>query len=329
MATKECLPSIWSALKTQSSTRLLTILPGLPNDSICCRLTEVDLQDYPKYEALSYTWGSASNQEIIDVNGAQVQIRSGLYGFLQKLRHPCEERVFWVDALCISQIDLDEKAQQVAKIGRIFKQAICVRVWVGEHADNSQTLFTGDAPIQKEFISNIRIFVLLLRRLRHLLFWLCLTAALLMGILVGGVVSRFKGLRVGGPVGSGIFAFYTLLSATRLMFGEPLTQRELSFRTPEWRAFIDRPYWRRTWIVQEIALARSVSVHCGPDAMGWSDLIGTRIEYTGLEFSEIASSLSMPNHRNRPTDEEVVFLNALRQNLAYGPRSLVDLYLCD
>lgn len=40
-----------------------------------------------------------------------------------------------------------EKSRQVAMIGRIFQQATRVRVWVGEHADNSELLFQPPPPI--------------------------------------------------------------------------------------------------------------------------------------------------------------------------------------
>lgn len=233
----------------------------------------------------------------------------------------------WVDALSISQTDLDEKSRQVAMIARVFKQATCVRAWVGERANDSQSLFKGDVASCKPSLSKYGKFVLLLRRLRHGMFWLCAAMALLVGLLVGGSVSNSKGLRVGAPAGSGVFAFYTVMIAVRLMFRDPLSQREVSFRIPAWLSFVDRPYWRRTWIVQEIAHARSVIVNCGDDAMGWPDLIDTRIEYDCYESRALTEARLMPNHRGHPTDREVAFLNVLRRDLAYGPKSLTALAL--
>ena len=292
--------------------RLLTLLPGSPDDLICCCLKEVDLEDDPEYEAISYTWGDAADQKIIDVNSVQVLMRLGLFCFLHQLRDPSEERVVWVDALSTSQTDLDEKARQVAMIARVFKQATCVRAWVGEHGDDSQSLFRGDAASHKPLLSKYRKLALLLRRLRHSMFWLTIVAGLLLGLLVRGLVSNAKGLRVGAPAGSGLLAFYTVMSAVSLMLREPLTQCELAFRIPAWRSFVDRPYWRRTWIVQEIAHARSVIVHCGDDAMGWPDLIDTRIEYDRSESRALTDAQLMTSHPSRPTDREVAFLNVLR-----------------
>jgi len=36
--------------------------------------------------------------------------------------------------------------------------------------------------------------------------------------------------------------------------------------------FLARPYWKRAWIIQELALARHVTVHCGPLETSWSTL---------------------------------------------------------
>jgi hypothetical protein len=36
--------------------------------------------------------------------------------------------------------------------------------------------------------------------------------------------------------------------------------------------FLARPYWRRVWIIQELALARHVTIHCGRLEISWSAL---------------------------------------------------------
>jgi Heterokaryon incompatibility protein (HET) len=35
---------------------------------------------------------------------------------------------------------------------------------------------------------------------------------------------------------------------------------------------LDRPWWRRVWIVQEAVLARKLTISCGPDEAQWDDL---------------------------------------------------------
>ena len=131
-------------LDTDTSTRLMILERGAYYHPIRCRLVEVDLDDNPDYEAISYTWGDATDQETVHVNGIPVQMRTNLSSFPRRLRRTSRERTFWVDALSISQTDLGDKSRQVAMIGRVFKQAVCVRAWVGEHADNSEALFNAD-----------------------------------------------------------------------------------------------------------------------------------------------------------------------------------------
>ncbi|KAI9872993.1 MAG: hypothetical protein M1823_008030, partial [Watsoniomyces obsoletus] len=69
------------------------------------------------YEALSYTWGPPGAEQIIDVQGHQLQIRKNLATALRYLRYPDRSRRLWADALSISQTDPQEKALQVENIG--------------------------------------------------------------------------------------------------------------------------------------------------------------------------------------------------------------------
>jgi hypothetical protein len=53
------------------------------------------------------------------------------------LRSETEERVLWVDAICINQEDVLERNSQVALMGDIFKRATLVRVWLGQNVISS------------------------------------------------------------------------------------------------------------------------------------------------------------------------------------------------
>ena len=50
-------------------------------------------------------------------------IRPNLAGCLRHLRLPESDRRLWVDALSISQTNIEEMNQQVGNIGRIFRGA--------------------------------------------------------------------------------------------------------------------------------------------------------------------------------------------------------------
>jgi hypothetical protein len=66
--------------------RLLEIIPGKPTDLISCRLIHVPLDNPGEYEALSYTWGNESQDQMIDIDGASLHVSPTLENALQELR---------------------------------------------------------------------------------------------------------------------------------------------------------------------------------------------------------------------------------------------------
>jgi hypothetical protein len=111
---------MYTRLLTKTSTRVLKLFPGEPDSQIVTSLEQVDLENGPVYQCLSYTWGASDNTSDISVCNTSFAVRKNLYDFLRRFRDATETRSLWVDALCISQTDLDEKAHQVFMIGRIF-----------------------------------------------------------------------------------------------------------------------------------------------------------------------------------------------------------------
>lgn len=53
-------------------------------------------------------------------------------------------------------------------------------------------------------------------------------------------------------------------------------------RAWQWVHFWQRSYWRRTWIVQELRLAKKIVVHVGPHSMDWADMISARFGHLGM-----------------------------------------------
>lgn len=120
-------------LPSEGSIRLLDIAPGQQKTPIEVSLRVVSLDSRPQYEALSYTWGSSSQCNTILVNEIySTPVTDNLFRALKRLRHETESRTLWVDALCINQQDTDERSQQVAIMGSIYRSAKCVDVWLGE-----------------------------------------------------------------------------------------------------------------------------------------------------------------------------------------------------
>lgn len=127
-----------------NSIRLLRLLPSsLADDPICCQLFNYSLavphRSSHLYECLSYVWGSTSDRKPISIDGSRLDVTQSLHGALRRLRDPFLDRILWVDALCINQDDLEERAQQVQFMAMIYAFASRVNIWLGEEADGSCT----------------------------------------------------------------------------------------------------------------------------------------------------------------------------------------------
>ncbi|KAK5447951.1 hypothetical protein LTS15_009450, partial [Exophiala xenobiotica] len=185
-----------SPLRSVTATRLVYLQPGAYYDDLRAQLVEIDiaLSNRPAFECVSYTWGDETAESRIQINSQLTTIRANLHTALRYIRLL---DLLWIDALSISQTDIDEKARQVKMIGQIFQSATTVLAWVGEHAASSQSLFVPGAMIE-----DVGVWKRLFHRNNH--------------------------------------------------------TSDLHARVAVWANFLTRPYWRRTWVVQEIICAQKL-----------------------------------------------------------------------
>ena len=129
----------YSTLPSPSFTRLVSLLTGAPNDELRCEIDTVDLESEPAYEAISYVWGLGENKPTIGILGrngnVELEIPANLVAGLRRLRRPLSTRRLWADSICINQDDDEERSQQVRIMGRIYRAATTVLVWLGEEPD--------------------------------------------------------------------------------------------------------------------------------------------------------------------------------------------------
>jgi len=125
---------------TKSEIRLLTLHPGECDTEIKCSLQVASLDLPCDFEALSYVWGDTSNLHSIIVDGTKFGVTVNLAGALHRLRHNQQPRVLWIDAICINQVDLEEKSTQIPLMCRIYSVASTVLVWLGEEDAKSMEL---------------------------------------------------------------------------------------------------------------------------------------------------------------------------------------------
>jgi len=126
-------PFEYTPIKTTvDGIRLLILEPAQDSTTLInCRLIQVTFAQKPKYEALSYTWGDETIRRKITIDGHDFTVAQNLFDALVHLQHRSEERVLWIDAICINQSDISEKNSQIGFMPFIYMRAKCVLVWLG------------------------------------------------------------------------------------------------------------------------------------------------------------------------------------------------------
>jgi hypothetical protein len=225
---------IYSSLSDEEEEiRLLSILPASDDsnsNSIKSHLQRVRLKHMgpdQNYIALSYTWGDRSTTLPITVNGETMQVTTNLESALRYLRVEFGPTfLFWIDAVCINQEDVDERTHQVGMMREIYKSALYVVTWLGPAADDSDRLldFLNDVG-RKAHENNLN------------------------GLTVYGSLITEKG---------------KVAESAHTAFNDVSSRLEDFLNlAPARAALLDRDYWFRVWVVQEVSLAKSVVFACG------------------------------------------------------------------
>lgn len=137
----------YTALSGPRCIRLLRIHDGSDTDVVSCEVFEVNLDQNPSFEALSYTWDLDSEWSTLQFefvfdkkreerpilcNGKTHHVTMNLYHALTELRRQKWKLPIWADQISIQQKDSDEKAAQLAIMVDIFRAATCVTIWLGK-----------------------------------------------------------------------------------------------------------------------------------------------------------------------------------------------------
>jgi hypothetical protein len=186
---------------------------------------------HESYEALSYAWGELTDTHDIIINAGfnRLPLTANLHDALQRLRNPHLQRILWIDAICINQDNAAEKSKQIGKMPVIFANAIHVIVWLGDEDSTTNGKSVVDA----------------LKRLKR--YWYQTHEAGPFTIQ-GWRKTRRKGLVYAGGKSSRI------LSSRQ--------ERHL-------KSLLRRSWFRRSWVVQEVAVARKTYVQFGVNLVEW------------------------------------------------------------
>ncbi|KAK3114666.1 hypothetical protein LTR53_006795 [Teratosphaeriaceae sp. CCFEE 6253] len=191
-------------------------------------------QKLVEYEALSYCWGESEYIRLVTINEVPYPITLNLYQALQHLRHETKAQSLWVDAMCINQHETGERSLQVSNMVRIYSKAARVVVWLGDAGP------AADLAIP-----------LLLRR--------CPPDDII------DVLSRLE------DDGHRLAKADFLASYLRAL--QHLCMPHLHDFSRGLQDLLERPWYRRAWILQEIWAAQDVLVRCGPHALRFCHLL--------------------------------------------------------
>lgn len=280
--TSQCPRSAYTykPLQTTTSIRVLKISPleipatassldDLAHLKIKASLVEVDLDDAPVFNALSYTWGDPmvyrfKDEEFLQVkdwycqcysiecDGQVVTVGANLFSCLFELRFlrfcgsspgtntdwkELLDRPIWIDALCINQNDPDEKTTQIPLMGRIYSQSKHTMAYLGGADDASVTAM----PFVQSFAQ---------------------------------AISEYKKQTPDGL--GGVAGLSKGAAAAPHLTGEIMQRHNIpvipSASVPHVYAFLHRAWFMRTWVMQEIALSEKITILCGGMSMDLWDL---------------------------------------------------------
>ncbi|KAH8795371.1 heterokaryon incompatibility protein-domain-containing protein [Hyaloscypha finlandica] len=119
-----------------NSIRLVCLHPASSSqDEVKCSLIHSTLKIYrdiyDDYTALSYVWGDPNDTRSIWIDGIPFPTPINLFSALRDLRHENRTLLVWADAICINQIDDEEKLGQIAMMGKIYSMAEHTVIYLG------------------------------------------------------------------------------------------------------------------------------------------------------------------------------------------------------
>jgi hypothetical protein len=242
-------------LSGKGHIRLLKVLPEVEgSQEIHCELENANLENSPKYIAISYTWGpptpeaedarlsTSTPAHTVRCNGNIMPIPWNLHDFLRRASRDSDltSQRLWIDCLCINQHDHIERTSQVSFMASIYRSAEMVMAWLGE-----EDAYTKDS------------------------FSLIRTLTSLSGDQRNQIM----------PKNMGSEAFRSLL-------GGLADARVWNSLRQFWR----RRYFRRAWIIQEVILAKKVTAMCGGYTIAWELIVQMSLFSTVTPWTRFLSA---------------------------------------
>ncbi|KAE9363163.1 hypothetical protein N431DRAFT_550864 [Stipitochalara longipes BDJ] len=276
----------YTPLHHPDSIRLLALYPEEFASPIQISLAEVRSREHPQYEALSYTWAiedgdcSRSSQIKCD-DGKVLLVTKNCELALRYLRKQDLRRTLWVDAISINQEDTKERGHQVRIMRDVYANATEVLIWLGESSKELgiPLLDTTGTPERSNCVP-----------LREKATCLKSTSGLCEKE-PDNVECRENDPRATVSV-SEIFleSLARMMAEVRHMqradqdpkssplYQEMASQLYEGMAGRQWNVFyqgfgdiVDRRWWSRVWVVQEVFAARSATLVCSKKCIPYQD----------------------------------------------------------
>ncbi|KAI1746695.1 heterokaryon incompatibility protein-domain-containing protein [Xylaria castorea] len=215
---------VYAAIVTPRTIRLMQLHPGSETDPIHLSLVNTALDSVPDFESISYCWGSEQDKRQVTCDDASLSITNSLFTGLAYFRYTDRPRTLWADAICINQADAVEKSSQVLLMPQIYSQATRTLVWLGIAND---PVFGAVSPNVADSI----------RQASQLLPEFNPENAL--------------------DIAAKLQALYPISQQLRAEGKPNILDHDWSLLT----ALLARPWFRRKWVIQEVALAKQVILY--------------------------------------------------------------------
>ena len=108
------------------------------------------------FMALSYTWGDPTQLRAIRVNGQPLAVTKNVEACLRVLRGKPYVRAgwrLWIDAICIDQKNVVERASEVKRMREIYTKAWTPLIWLGESDAGSEGALELVLTLAREYAS--------------------------------------------------------------------------------------------------------------------------------------------------------------------------------
>jgi hypothetical protein len=125
--------------RKRKEIRLLVVEPGRDAEIIRCTIKHVflDSSSPPYYETVSYVCGDTDARATILLHGIETSTLASSEAALRRMRLPTTQRILWIDALCISQCDVEERGHQVSMMYLIYSKTSRNLIWLDLDNDSA------------------------------------------------------------------------------------------------------------------------------------------------------------------------------------------------